>query len=261
MSMPVRIIERVLRAINDRQLAAIERRVQAQRGKGWRGTMQDEVRAFSNLLRAHPRRAPLTILDVGANRGSWTRSLLGLVPSCLVHAFEPSDEAFAELQALGTRDRRVIPHNIALGAHDSEAVLYADSPGSTLSSLSQRNLAHLDLTFDHAQRVVMRHLDGWAREHGLDEIDAMKIDVEGHELDVLRGGERVLESIAVVQFEFGGANIDTSTYFRDFWTFFQERGFSLLRLTPRGPVAIDSYSERSEVFLYTNMFAVRRKMF
>ena len=51
------------------------------------------------------------------------------------------------------------------------------------------------------------------------EIDIMKLDVEGHELDVLEGSRKTINSIKLIQFEFGGCNIDSKTFFQDFYYF------------------------------------------
>ena len=61
------------------------------------------------------------------------------------------------------------------------------------------------------------------------------------------------------QFEFGGTNIDTRTYFRDFWYFFKECGFILYRITPLGAELIRTYRESDEYFMTTNFIAVKRK--
>jgi hypothetical protein len=84
------------------------------------------------------------------------------------------------------------------------------------------------------------------------------MDVEGHELEVLQGARRTLEDIRIVQFEFGGSNIDTRTFFQDFWYFFDEIDFQIYRLTPSGPIIVSSYSEQDETFRSTNYFAIRR---
>ena len=49
--------------------------------------------------------------------------------------------------------------------------------------------------------------------------DLIKIDVEGHELDVLDSGRETVSRVWVVQFEFGGYNIDTRTCFHDLSAF------------------------------------------
>jgi hypothetical protein len=63
----------------------------------------------------------------------------------------------------------------------------------------------------------------------------------------------------VVQFEFGGCNIDTRTYFKDFWSFFSERGFELHRVSPFGAVKIVGYREADECFTTTNYIAVNKQ--
>ncbi len=74
----------------------------------------------------------------------------------------------------------------------------------------------------------------------------------------LQGFGGALSVVRAVQFEFGGANIDTRTYFRDFWYLFTEAGFDLFRITPFGPQRLGRYRERDEFFSTTNYVAVRR---
>jgi hypothetical protein len=84
------------------------------------------------------------------------------------------------------------------------------------------------------------------------------MDVEGHELEILLGAPEVLKNIKIIQFEFGGSNIDTRTFFQDFWYYFQSTGFEIYRLTPSRPMLIKNYNERDEVFRATNFIAVRK---
>ena len=83
------------------------------------------------------------------------------------------------------------------------------------------------------------------------------MDIEGHELDALRGFGEALKHIDVIQFEFGGCNIDTRTFFQDFWYFFQKEGFEIYRITPFDLVKIESYQESEEYFVTTNYLAKR----
>lgn len=75
----------------------------------------------------------------------------------------------------------------------------------------------------------------------------------------LQGFGEAIRHTRVVQFEFGGCNIDTRTYSRDFWYFFRQRGFRLYRLTPFGLFGIDTYDERLENFTTTNYVAVAKR--
>jgi hypothetical protein len=84
------------------------------------------------------------------------------------------------------------------------------------------------------------------------------MDVEGHELEILEGAKNSLINLEIIQFEFGGANIDTRTYFQDFWYFFQNSGFEIYRLIPSGTMLITHYSECDETFRTTNYIAVKK---
>ena len=88
--------------------------------------------------------------------------------------------------------------------------------------------------------------------------DIVKIDVEGYELMVLRGFGEAIRNVRVLQFEFGGTNIDTKVFFRDLWRFFEEAGFDLYRITPLGVMRIEHYHERDELFIIANFIAVNR---
>jgi hypothetical protein len=87
-------------------------------------------------------------------------------------------------------------------------------------------------------------------------IDYVKIDVEGNELKVLQGFGDIIKNVKLIQFEFGGCNIDTRTYFQDFWYFFKDNNFSLYIISQSGPVKIENYSEPYEYFSTTNYIAL-----
>jgi len=88
----------------------------------------------------------------------------------------------------------------------------------------------------------------------------LKIDVEGHELDVLTGALEMLKNhrIRMVSFEFGGCNIDTRTFFQDYWKFFaQFHGFEFYRITPSGYLTrVWKYREIYEQFRTTNFLVI-----
>ena len=104
----------------------------------------------------------------------------------------------------------------------------------------------------------MTTLDAFASRRGLRHIDLLKIDVEGHEYDVLRGAEKLLAArqIGIVQFEFGGCNLDTRTSFRDFYSLMTEYGFCLYVISKYGLQRIEKYREIYEQYGTTNFAAV-----
>lgn len=147
-----------------------------------------------------------------------------------------------------------------LGRDTGQMELYSDALGSGLASLTKRNLDHLKIPFNRSETVRIDTLDAYCRVQAVNAIDLLKIDVEGHELDVLLGAVEMLRSgkVRMVTFEFGGCNIDTRTYLRDYWEFFGKIGMkSFSRIMPSGMLfPIERYSERLEQFVTTNFLVV-----
>jgi FkbM family methyltransferase len=237
-------------------LRSLENWAQLGQGKGWGAeTVHSEVSAALALL-SHADDKDLVAIDVGANIGNWTSALLAARPSVTVYSFEPSQAAFDILKKRFAGVPAVYLQQMAVGRTEGAATLWANSPGSGLGSLEKRRLDHHGLEFAHFEEVPVTTLDAWL-ETVSDRPALLKIDVEGRELDVLAGASKALDSVRVVQFEFGGGHIDSRTYFRDFWYFFTKAGFVLFRLSPRGLFRVSSYTELDEHFRTTNFFAVR----
>jgi len=240
-------------------LWAIARRVEFQAGrltgKGYGASIGREVDLTRGALRTTPRLA----LDIGGNAGDYTACLAQRVPGLEIHLFEPSAVNVATLRGRfeGRRDITIVPS--AVSGKAGEQVLFANAAGSGLGSLTKRRLDHHNIPFEHTETVsTIRVEDYWRDILAGRPIDIVKIDVEGHELDVLNSFGEAIRQTGVIQFEFGGTCIDTKVYLQDFWYFFKDAGFDLYRMSPLGLYPIRSYSERDEHFMFANFVAVRR---
>jgi FkbM family methyltransferase len=212
------------------------------------------------LLKARYPGQVLNIFDVGANIGEFIamcHSVFGAEERRYV-CFEPSAATFASL-IKATKDRSEITTlQMALGDTPGDLTLYTDTAGSGLASVYKRQIAHFGIDMAMSETVKVSTLDLITAELGVERIHYLKLDVEGHELQCLKGGERLLGDGCVdfVQFEFGGANIDSRTYFRDFWILLKD--YTIYRVLKDGLFHIGRYSETEEIFSTTNYLACRR---
>jgi FkbM family methyltransferase len=199
-------------------------------------------------------------IDVGGNKGLYSSTLLKKFNAKEIHIFEPCRQNI-EIIYEKLNNKKIKINHCGLSNLDSEAILYSNETGSGLASLSKRKLDHFGITFNNEESIKLIRFDEyWKNNIKSEYVDLMKIDVEGHELSVLEGAGKYINKIKVIQFEFGGCNIDTKTFFQEFWYFFKERNFQIYRITPIGALEINSYTESLERFQTTNYFCVNRNL-
>lgn len=196
------------------------------------------------------------VCDVGANVGDWVAHVLNIKPGVRIHAFEPCAATFSKLVSRGFPSN-VTLNRLALSSKPGSATLhlYGDTAGT--NSLHARDAAELRAM--GREEVPCDTFDAYADRHGIARVDLVKLDVEGHEIEVLAGMEGSLGSgrVGAVQFEYGGCNIDSRTFLADLFRLFVRFGFVLFKLRADGWVRVNAYSPRLENFKYQNWVAVR----
>jgi FkbM family methyltransferase len=248
---------RILSFTDRRILKLIIRASHEAQGLGWgASTIEVETKFAAQFLENARSHNPL-VLDVGANLGTWSIAFNTRVASAQIIAFEPSSKTFEGLRRNTDHINQIQIEQLGFSNFSGSSTLYSDAPESGFASLSKRRLEHFGIQFSDEEVVQITTLDEYTSKLGVYP-SLIKLDVEGHELNVLAGGEKTLSKVKVIQFEFGGCNLDTKTSFQDFWYWFTERNFEIYRLTPRGLWRIANYSEADEIYQTTNYFAVRR---
>jgi FkbM family methyltransferase len=240
---------------------SLEWRIQKVQGKGiGYGSLRFEIRTIFYFLKKIGIDNPV-IFDVGANEGQYALECISQNPRVVVHSFEPSVTAFGILQSNSQEHSNWLVHNIGMGSAPSTMKLYFDSPGSASASVVKKeSVSGLTQTQDF-ELVEIQTINNFISKSDNIIPDVLKIDIEGFELSCLQGSLDYLDLIKVVQFEFGQINIDSRVFFRDYWNFFSERGFSILRVTAKNPIYIYGYREDLETFAVTNYIALNSRFF
>ena len=199
------------------------------------------------------------VFDVGANRGDWIDAVLAINAGLEIHAFEPSRDGFGQIVAKNLPSH-VRCNNVALGAADEQRQLYAVGSDPEMRSLYARaGLEEYGIDPPTIGELVsVTTLDAYCRGAGVAAIDYLKIDTEGHDLQVLRGAADMIGRRAVrhIQFEYGSANVDSRDLLKDFFGFFSAAPYKLHKIHREGYRHYPRYNVRLENFQYQNWLAV-----
>jgi FkbM family methyltransferase len=210
--------------------------------------------------------APLchTIFDVGANIGEWTELCLDINPLAKIHCFEPSQTTYKELEKrfLEQNSQKVFLNHFGLSSDSGETSLHLFHECAGSNSLYQRK--GLSIQQEKTELVKLKTLDQYCKENNLivDHIDLLKIDVEGHELDVLKGSKDMLEANKVdrIQFEYGGCFIDAKILLKDIFELLAYYNYRFYKIYPLRLEPIKSYDQKLENFQYQNWVAISSKI-
>jgi FkbM family methyltransferase len=217
--------------------------------------MMTEVKAALRFIRRTD--APV-IVDAGANVGEWTRLIRpALGHRAVFYLFEPASSCIECFHREPIPGARVLP--AALSERSESLPLYTTAPADKSASLHARRDSFFGNLDYQPQLVEVTNLDDFLDNEGIETIDFLKLDIEGHELFALRGARRALGSgrVRALALEFGMSNLNSRTFFKDIWDLLRADGYLLYRLTPGGTLLpVNCCTEELEVFFrWTTWFA------
>jgi FkbM family methyltransferase len=184
--------------------------------------------------------APRTIYDVGANVGTWTLLANAIYPVAEIHAFEPlprlAQPFFDNTRGLSQVHR----HEVALGAVAAESPLkitdFVDA--SSFLELAELSTRHFNVHRREEEAVRVVRLDDYIRDQHVPPPCLIKFDIQGYELEAMRGAagalgaaRAVITEVSFVEFYKG------QCLFHDIVGHLAESGYHLLalaRCTPLG---------------------------
>lgn len=170
--------------------------------------------------------SPLDIFDVGANVGQYAQMCMRLCSEAgrkfNIYSFEPTSGAYKALEERLGNEQRVSLFFYGLSDSSGTQSMYLPSIGA--AGATTHDATDLWVPGGYKGDVIVescqfRTLDEVVDERKVEDIHLLKIDVEGAELKVLRGGQKTLESrrVKFIQFEISVSSLNHRVFLHDFW--------------------------------------------
>lgn len=197
--------------------------------------------------------------DVGANVGDWSTLFLEHAPRGRVHAFEPVGGTNEFLRGRFLNEPRVECHRLAVSDAPGTCVLRV---GGNLSGSNSvyRMPDEVNVTEEEVPAVSG---DSFAAARNIRQVDYLKIDVEGHEVQVVRGFRELiaLRAVKCIQWEYNKTWIASRAALADMYEILGPAGYRLCKLRERDVLHYSSYSRSLDNYCYSNWVAVSPDLF
>jgi len=202
------------------------------------------------------------LFDVGANIGQWTRMALTFDKTLNIHCFEPSKYTYNELLK-NNFPQNVICNNIGLSSEKKEEFLYTFKNGAVGGTMYRRK--GLDYHYgrtsqEQKEKIKLETLENYCLTNKIGHIDYLKIDVEGHELEVLKGGRKFFKNnqVSIIQFEYGGTYIDSHIFLKDIFDLFKNFNYDFYKIYPNNIRSSKQYQSKYDNFQYQNWLIINK---
>ncbi|MEJ0000026.1 MAG: FkbM family methyltransferase [Verrucomicrobiota bacterium] len=152
-----------------------------------------------DLLRLYPADRPLTLFDVGANKGGTYRLFRSMYPKAHIHCFEPDPRVLEKLRTQAADDALTQCHPLAVSDTNGKLEFHLTEAAECNSLLvpAARDILNQAEHVISTIPVTSVTLDTFAAQHGIDRIDLLKMDIQGAEVRALDGATGLLKDFRI----------------------------------------------------------------
>ena len=194
------------------------------------------------------------IFDIGANVGDWSKFVIEEYKdiTCKLYMFEPSLITFEQLKNNITQTKDVFSYPIGFGDKKESLQMFYDNEAQGSASILMKGAKF-------SEEIQIETLDGFCKEHDIEKIDFLKMDVQGYEYNILLGAKELLSrrKIQYIQFEFDEPNIENRIFFKDFWELLQGK-YDIYHSLYNGLIKVENYHYSLENYSCMNYLAIRK---
>lgn len=143
--------------------------------------------------------SPRVIVDAGGNVGQTCLYLQKWFPAARIYSLEPVRSTFQTLERNTASHPNILCRNLALGENQGTQVIRLMRE-SGLNTLTAEPALATEAS-GASEEITLTTLPQFCEEEGIDRIDILKMDVQGYEIPILRGAEKMLDRVGAIYTE------------------------------------------------------------
>lgn len=168
--------------------------------------------------------------DVGANIGQSAKVYARRYPKSQIYCFEPVADTFKKLQQNLLNKRNFHCFNSAMGSCKMTAIIQLQRNSLENTLVNYETSEILESGSAQSETIEVVTISDFCQEHKIGQIDFLKIDTEGYDLEVLKGADPLLREhrITYIQVEAGmGIHNTKHVALQQFMQYLEPKGYSL----------------------------------
>ena len=212
---------------------------------------------LEQVVLKHRDKAPAAFLDIGANKGNWSKRAVQVCEergvASRIYGFEPARATFEYVSKRFAGHANVSVYRLALSCQSGEKDFYITDDLAGTNSLYESNGAF-------SERVNTGTVDEFLASEAITHVLFVKSDTEGHDFDVIDGARSSLSKgmIDIWQFEYNHRWISSRRYLKDIFAFIADKPYELGKLYGNGIEIYEQWHPELERYFETNYVLVRK---
>jgi len=174
------------------------------------------------------------VVDAGAHIGRDTIEMARMWPSGTIHAFEPIPQLYSQLELNTASTKNITCYPMALSDRLGSFPIHVssgfDDGSSSLLAPREHLTVHPQVEFLETIHVPTTTLDSWAKDNDISRVDFLWLDLQGHELSVLKASPKVLRTVIAIHTEVSLKTMyEGSALYPELRSWLEQKGFEVKR--------------------------------
>ena len=197
-----------------------------------------------------------TVIDIGSNKGQFILLVEKMFNNVKILSFEPIKEVYLKQKKFFSKNKNIDIFNFGLGAKKKDVILNISKKNDSSSILKIKYPNQLSKKFEiiENRKISIKTLDEILSTFNLKKNILIKLDVQGYELEVLRGANEILSRIKYIIIE-----IAENQFYKDQETnnsiinYLNQKNFEILKSCNHFKIEEINYSQKDFLFVNRNL--------